>query len=101
MVIHCSWFRNRNDTSAHSSLEGSYTMSKIASDLASLQMRSISSNAAVEQRKPTHVGIIGAGVAALRCADVLLQHGVKVTIIEARDRLGGRVSCNSMFEVKP
>ncbi|KAK6433030.1 hypothetical protein LTR95_010793 [Oleoguttula sp. CCFEE 5521] len=39
-----------------------------------------------------NVGIIGAGFAGLRCADVLLQHGVKVTIFEARDRIGGRVA---------
>jgi uncharacterized protein with NAD-binding domain and iron-sulfur cluster len=38
-----------------------------------------------------HVGIIGAGLAALRCADILIQNGVRVTILEARDRLGGRV----------
>ncbi|OQN95649.1 hypothetical protein B0A48_18249 [Cryoendolithus antarcticus] len=38
------------------------------------------------------VGILGAGFAGLRCADVLLQHGVKVTIFEARDRIGGRVA---------
>jgi NADPH-dependent 2,4-dienoyl-CoA reductase/sulfur reductase-like enzyme len=39
-----------------------------------------------------HVCVIGSGVAGLRCADVLLQHGVKVTILEGRDRVGGRVS---------
>lgn len=38
-----------------------------------------------------HVGIVGAGVAGLRCADVLLKHGVKVTILEGRNRVGGRV----------
>lgn len=38
-----------------------------------------------------HVGIVGAGFAGLRCADVLLQHGHKVTIFEARNRVGGRV----------
>ena len=37
------------------------------------------------------VGIVGAGFAGLRCADVLLRRGVKVTILEARNRLGGRV----------
>jgi NADPH-dependent 2,4-dienoyl-CoA reductase/sulfur reductase-like enzyme len=42
-------------------------------------------------RKP-HVCIIGAGLAGLRCADILLQQGVKVTIFEARNRIGGRVS---------
>ncbi|KAI0451177.1 flavin-containing amine oxidoreductase [Xylaria acuta] len=35
--------------------------------------------------------IIGAGFAGLRCADVLLQHGFDVTLIEGRNRLGGRV----------
>ncbi|KAF2709884.1 amine oxidase [Pleomassaria siparia CBS 279.74] len=41
-----------------------------------------------------HVCVVGAGVAGLRCADVLLQHGVKVTILEGRDRIGGRL-CQS------
>ena len=38
-----------------------------------------------------HVGIIGAGLAGLRCADVLLARGVKVTFLEGRNRVGGRV----------
>ncbi|KAK4952574.1 hypothetical protein LTR10_009380 [Elasticomyces elasticus] len=42
--------------------------------------------------KQISVGIVGAGLAGLRCADVLLQHGCKVTIFEARNRLGGRVA---------
>ncbi|KAI1179277.1 FAD/NAD(P)-binding domain-containing protein [Nemania sp. FL0916] len=37
------------------------------------------------------VGIVGAGFAGLRCADILLQHGFDVTVIEGRNRLGGRV----------
>lgn len=41
--------------------------------------------------KIPHVGIIGAGVSGLRCADILGQNGAKVTILEARDRVGGRV----------
>jgi NADPH-dependent glutamate synthase beta subunit-like oxidoreductase len=80
---------------AHSSLDrgSGINMSRIASDLAASQTKSISSASRTEmRRKPKHVGIVGAGVAGLRCADVLLQHGVKVTILEARDRLGGRVS---------
>jgi phytoene dehydrogenase-like protein len=30
-------------------------------------------------------------MAGLRCADVLLQHGFRVTVIEGRDRIGGRI----------
>jgi hypothetical protein len=42
-------------------------------------------------RKP-HVCVVGAGFAGLRCADVLLKMGMRVTIFEARGRVGGRVS---------
>ncbi|KAM7212205.1 protein flowering locus D [Rhypophila decipiens] len=41
-----------------------------------------------------HVCIVGAGISGLRCADVLLSHGFEVTILEARDRIGGRI-CQS------
>ena len=51
-------------------------------------MQRIIRNASI---KP-HVAIVGAGFAGLRCADVLLKSGAKVTIYEARDRVGGRVS---------
>ncbi|OLN88115.1 Amine oxidase family member 1 [Colletotrichum chlorophyti] len=38
------------------------------------------------------IGIVGAGLAGLRCADILAHHGFDVTIIEARDRVGGRMT---------
>lgn len=38
-----------------------------------------------------HVAVIGAGLAGLRCAEVLIQGGAKVTVVEARDRFGGQV----------
>ncbi|KAI1081340.1 FAD/NAD(P)-binding domain-containing protein [Whalleya microplaca] len=41
-------------------------------------------------RKP-HIGVVGAGFAGLRCTDVLLKHGFEVTLLEGRNRLGGRV----------
>jgi NADPH-dependent 2,4-dienoyl-CoA reductase/sulfur reductase-like enzyme len=47
---------------------------------------------AVAKSGPISVAIVGAGFAGLRCADILLQHGVNVTIFEARDRVGGRVA---------
>jgi len=44
------------------------------------------------QGQKLRVCIVGAGVAGLRAADVLLQHGAHITIYEGRDRVGGRVS---------
>jgi hypothetical protein len=41
--------------------------------------------------KVPHIAVIGAGVAGLRCADVLIQAGFNVTVYEARNRIGGRV----------
>jgi monoamine oxidase len=37
------------------------------------------------------VGIVGGGIAGLICADTLQAAGVKATVYEARDRLGGRI----------
>jgi len=41
---------------------------------------------------PPHVCVVGAGISGLRCAALLIDAGFKVTIVEARDRIGGRVS---------
>ncbi|KAI9854724.1 MAG: hypothetical protein M1824_006606 [Vezdaea acicularis] len=41
-----------------------------------------------------HICIVGAGIAGLRCADVLLKKNFKITILEGRDRIGGRVYQN-------
>ncbi|KAI9042990.1 flavin monoamine oxidase family protein [Aspergillus affinis] len=52
----------------------------------------LSSQAGSSQtKKARHVGIVGVGFAGLRCADILLAQGLEVTILEARDRIGGRV----------
>ncbi|KAM0333334.1 hypothetical protein ACHAQA_001995 [Verticillium albo-atrum] len=39
-----------------------------------------------------HVAVVGAGLAGLRCVDILERYGFRVTLIEGRDRLGGRVA---------
>ena len=41
---------------------------------------------------PRRVVVIGGGIAGLAAATVLAEHGVGVTLIEADDRLGGRVA---------
>ena len=41
--------------------------------------------------KPKHVIVIGAGFAGLAAANQLRKKGIKVTVLEARNRVGGRV----------
>ena len=41
--------------------------------------------------KPRHVIILGAGFAGLAAANELVKRGIKVTVLEARNRIGGRV----------
>ena len=41
--------------------------------------------------KRRHVVVVGAGLAGLACAQRLEQFGLRVTVFEARDRVGGRV----------
>ncbi|KAH7358018.1 flavin-containing amine oxidoreductase [Plectosphaerella cucumerina] len=53
---------------------------------------SLAMGTTTEMLPKPHVGIVGAGLAGLRCADVLGSHGFKVTIIEGRDRIGGRMT---------
>ena len=43
------------------------------------------------------VVVIGAGLSGLSAAQQLLQAGAEVTVLEARNRLGGRVFSNSKF----
>ena len=63
----------------------------MAADLAASRGDDPQRTTAGSRPRPEHVGIVGAGVAGLRCADVLLKHGIRVTILEGRTRVGGRV----------
>lgn len=51
----------------------------------------------INTRDTPHIGIIGGGLAGLRCAEILIQEGITVTLIEARGRLGGRVSVSAVL----
>ena len=43
------------------------------------------------RRQPEHIVVIGAGAAGLMAARELGRAGKKVTVLEARDRCGGRI----------
>lgn len=75
-------------------------MSRVYNDLDRSSHRSLSSpqenfvemqEAIRPKGKVPNIAIIGAGISGLRCADVLINSGARVTIYEARDRIGGRV----------
>ncbi len=50
----------------------------------------IANNITPQEATP-HICIVGGGIAGLRCATVLHESGMRVTILEARNRIGGRV----------
>jgi NADPH-dependent 2,4-dienoyl-CoA reductase/sulfur reductase-like enzyme len=85
----------------HSTLRGDVP-SRMAADLAATAAHcddDIKQRTTSSRSPPAHVGIVGAGVAGLRCADVLLKHGVRVTILEGRTRVGGRVRSSLSMSV--
>jgi monoamine oxidase len=51
----------------------------------------VSSNDGVLSRKPKRIVVVGAGLAGLTAARVLHDHAVEVVVVEARNRIGGRV----------
>ncbi|PQE23139.1 flavin containing amine oxidase protein [Rutstroemia sp. NJR-2017a WRK4] len=90
----------KRHTSSSYQSDGSY--SRISQDLQSCSKDFLDSagwNGATRKRvkQSSHqlrVGVIGAGLAGLRCAEVLLDQSntTKVTILEARESIGGRPS---------
>ncbi|ROT41480.1 FAD/NAD(P)-binding domain-containing protein [Sodiomyces alkalinus F11] len=59
--------------------------------LGSLAMDSLEKQKFSDLDGQPHIGIVGAGLAGLRCADILCRYGFRVTIVEGRDRIGGRM----------
>lgn len=52
-------------------------------------------------RKRPRVLVLGAGMAGLGAAEVLVRHGADVTVIEARDRIGGRTRTSHLWPDLP
>ena len=50
-----------------------------------------STSAPASNERNADVLVIGAGIAGLRAAEVLVANGRRVIVLEARDRLGGRI----------
>jgi len=48
-------------------------------------------------KKLDRVAVVGGGFAGLMAAHRLVQHGIKVTVYEARKEVGGRVLSNRKF----
>jgi monoamine oxidase len=55
----------------------------------------------VRAANPSHVIVVGAGLAGLRCARMLVAAGHRVTVLEARDRIGGRISTSHVWPDAP
>ncbi|XP_072547892.1 L-amino-acid oxidase-like [Salminus brasiliensis] len=73
-------------------------LSKCLQDKDYDELRKIMAEGLPHAKNPRHVAIIGGGIAGLTAAKILEDAGHKVTIIEASDRIGGRIQTHRMKE---
>lgn len=52
---------------------------------------------AIRSNGTSRVCVVGAGVSGLTSAGILISRGFDVTILEARNRIGGRVRGSGLF----
>lgn len=85
---------NHRSSQEPSSMSG--TATNLPSNLRTLESSRHPESASMIRRilpkgRTPHVCVVGAGMAGMRCAQVLSDKGMKVTVFEGRDRIGGRV----------
>lgn len=80
-------------------------------DLSRFKASSKKKKAAEEEKKrqeeahvkteiPVHIIVVGAGLSGLACAQDLVKAGFRVTVLEGRNRVGGRVYTGRSFDTK-
>lgn len=67
----------------------------------SLLISACKGNSGTKEFKPQKVLVLGAGIAGLAAASQLKKQGHQVSVLEARGRIGGRISTSRLWEGAP
>ncbi len=91
-----SFFRQLRALAETGELSRRGMLTSTAAAIASTLIRErLAASSEPAQARGKRVLVIGAGFAGLACADELAFAGYQVTVVEARDRVGGRVKSNT------